>query len=233
MLLYAAMAAAAVALAVPAAASAADQWTDDHVPLEEGQTATQAFEGFLSFNAGVNGTFGCQETVLVEAAAGSHATVTKFDPTTSTCMGTGPAFTGCVLTDHTFNIVAAGWDLSFTTTPGKVTATSGDLTIHYEYEGCTSKLPTSHLEFGSVAVTPTLNRQDTITALTFEGFATSGVFLSGTFTPEGSPTLGLTTASIHRALLNARDPGNQRFPGGNESWTPKGCSRNPHYHVIS
>jgi hypothetical protein len=198
MLLLGAMALAAVAFAVPATASAADEWTDNHVPLQEGQTANQSFEGFLSFNAGPNGTFGCDVTVEIEAEGGSHATIKKFNPTTSTCKGTGPAFTNCELIADKSNVLSAGWDLSFTTTTagaGTLTATTGDLTIHNEYAGCTSGLPTSHLEFKSIAVTPTLDSKDTITGIHIGGVATTGPVASGTVVPEPADarTLGLTT----------------------------------------
>lgn len=184
-----------VVFAVPASASASDVWTDwngaEHATLGEGVTANQSFEGFLQFTAGAAGTFGCNVTVEVEAEGPAGGRITKFNPTTSSCVGTGPGFSGCVLKEDFNNIATAGWNIDVSTTPATVTAGSGNLTIRNVYSGCLSGNPGSHLEFASINVTPTLNGEGTITALTISGSSTVGVPAEGTVTPEGDLTLGI------------------------------------------
>jgi hypothetical protein len=188
MMLLAVAAAAIAAFVVPASASA-DVWTNGGAVLEGEETANQSYEGVLTFNAGeAVGTFGCQVTVEIEASAGSLGAITKFNPTTSTCSGT-KAFSGCVLKKDTSSI-ASGWHISIVSTPFTVTASSGNLTIHNEYEGCAGGQTTTHLEFKSVTATPEVVG-GIIQKITISGFATNGVFASGVLTAEGTATLGV------------------------------------------
>ena len=191
MMLFATTAAAIAAFAVPASASAADVWTDDHVELGEGETAAQPFEGFLQFSAAPFGTFGCEVTVVVEAEGPVSGTVTEFSPTTETCVGTGIFYDKCKLAGHSTNI-NDGWEIDVSTTPATVTRPGGNVTIRTAYASCPSGATGSHLEFASIAVTPTLNAEGTIVSLSIAGTATNGAIASGTVYPEIAPTLGLT-----------------------------------------
>jgi hypothetical protein len=202
-----------VAFAVPATASATDVWTDwnglKHETLGVGKTASQSFEGFLGFTTPspplpVKSSFGCNVTVEIRAEGPSGGKVTKFVPTTTECDGTG-IFAGCVLREDFSNIttidiiegeeeVTENWAIDVSPTPAKVTATSGDLTIHNIYQECPSGVTTSHLEFGSLVVTPNLTGEGTIAALSISAGATNGAtIVSGTVTPENGLTLGIET----------------------------------------
>jgi hypothetical protein len=188
------MALAAIAFSVPAMASAEPfTWTDRHVHLEEAEkTEPKPFEGRLEFTTGF-GSFGCDVTVLVVAEGPNKGTVTEFNPTTKTCSGTF-AFGGCVLTKDKTNI-EEGWHIEVTPSGlMHVTSTSGDLTIHNEYHGCAGGQVTSHLEFESATLTPTLDPEGTINHLHLSATDTSGtVTAHGSVTPEGEKTLGLAT----------------------------------------
>jgi len=185
MMLLAVAAAALVAFVVPASASA-DVWTDNHNTLEEGQTANQSFEGVLKFFAGPTTTFACNVTVEIEAEGPSGGRVTKFNPTTTECEGTG-GFAGCELEADSSNI-SEGWNINIASTPILVTASSGNITIHNEYAGCAA--PDTDLAFTSITVTPT-QVEGTITKLSISGTATNGAVAAGSVTPESSLTLGI------------------------------------------
>jgi hypothetical protein len=208
MMLLAISVGALVAFAVPATASATDVWTDwnglKHQTLGGGNTANQAFEGLIVFTTGlplpVESGFGCQVTVEIRAVGPSGGKVTKFNPTTKECVGTG-IYDGCTLKGDTTNIRTEEeeeffdrWSINVSETPATVTNTIGNLTFHYIYEGCPSGVTGSHLEFASISVTPTLNVDGTITALSLSGTATNGATkISGTVTPEAGLTLGVET----------------------------------------
>lgn len=190
MLLLVAMALAAVALAAPAIASA-EVWTDNDAPLEEEETASQAFEGTLTFTSGMIGSYSCQVTVEIVAEGPSNSSVPKFNPTTSSCSGTG-AFAGCELKEH-FTIpppetIPTTWEFTFT--PPRFLHTKAKLRFRYLFKGCF--ISESQLEFESLAATPTLNAGGTITSLALSGTATNGTTVaSGSIAPEGSLTLGI------------------------------------------
>jgi len=186
--LLAVMALVAVVVAIPASASA-DVWTDNGIQLGEGETANQSFEGFLQLNAGANGTLGCQVTVEIEAEGPSGGRITKFNPTTSTCEGT-KVFAGCVVTSDSSNI-GGGWNISSASTPLSVTAAGGlNLTLHVHFKSCFSALTTIHIEFGAWFLSVTLS-SGLISKLSVSGTSTTGVVISGSLTPESTPTLGL------------------------------------------
>jgi hypothetical protein len=206
MMLLAISVGALVAFAVPATASATDVWTNNDSTLVG--SANQSFEGVLQFTTPspplpVHTTFGCRVTVEIEAVAPSGGKILKFARTTSECEGTG-VFTGCVLKEDFTNIeieeeevFIKNWNIDVSTTPATVKANTGNLTIHNVYVGCLSGLTTSHLEFPSISVTPTLNAQGTITKLDIHALATNGVTTTfGTLTPEnlaGEAKLGIET----------------------------------------
>lgn len=180
-----------VACAVPTAASASE-WTEwngwEHAPLGESGFASESFEGFVQFTvaAPTHSSFGCQVTVLIEAEGASGGLVTAFNPTTSTCKGTG-LFAGCVLKGHTQDIP---WDIDISGSP-TITSWLNNIIIRSYYQGCTFGILESTLEFSSLSAAFTLNGGGTIEAMQLSGTSTSGVVLSGTLTPEFGPSLGL------------------------------------------
>lgn len=176
----------AIAVVSPVSALA-DEWTDAGTVLGEAETLSESYEGSLTLSAGLVGTFTCEVTIVVEAEGPSNATLTKFNPTTSSCSGT-KAFAGCVLTNDGSNI-SSGWHIT-SMTPLVITSTGGDITIHYQYSNCLGGQSTSHVDFGSWPGTFEVNGV-VITKLNISAVATSGVALSGAFVPEGTPTLGL------------------------------------------
>ncbi len=197
MMLLAMAVAAIAAFAVPASASAATDWTHNDVLVPAGSNFSQSFEGKLSFTVAppivpVHSTYGCQVTIEINVTGPTAATVKKFNPTTSTCEGTG-VFAGCKLKADKNNIPAAGWAIENLVTDLAVKhPTAGtDLTIFNEYEGCA--VPSSDLEFKEVTVTPTLNAGKTITSLAISGTSTTGAVASGSLGLDvpSVPTLGL------------------------------------------
>jgi hypothetical protein len=191
MMLLAVMALAATAFAVPASASA-DTWADNGVAIEEAEEVVQPYEGFLQFNTGATGVFGCQVTAVVVTNGPHAATITQFSPTTSTCEGT-LAFKGCKLIKDVSNVP---WDVSNATTPLVVTAPKKEekpqnITISNEYEkgSCAGGQTTSHLEFASINIA--VEGTNPIKKLTISGKSTVGVPAEGSLTPEGTATLGI------------------------------------------
>jgi hypothetical protein len=190
--ILASLALGALAFAIPASASAEATWTDTHVHVGEGEkTDEKPFEGFLEFFAGGENTFGCQVTVKVIVEGPNKGEVTSFQPTTTECVGKG-VFVGCQIEEHTAN---TPWDLDLTENE-TITVTprppAEDLTLHNEYkEGCA--VPTTHVEFPSTTLTPTLDEEGTITSLSLIGTATTGAVFAGTLAPEGEKTLGIAT----------------------------------------
>lgn len=195
-LLLASMAVAAIAFAAPASASAEWTFTDfrdnEHKHVETNQHFEQAFEGFLGFST-VVGTYQCEVTVKVTTTGPNSAKVKEFNVTTPTCEGTG-FFAGCELANDSNNLGETTWTINLTTSDGvmHVKRHAGDLTIFNEYkEGCFFE--TSHLEFGEVTLTPTLDGEGTFSKLTLSGTDTSGnVTAFGSVEPENGPTLGMT-----------------------------------------
>jgi len=171
---------------VPAFASA-DSWADNGVALAAGEQITQSYEGFVQFNTGPTGAFGCQVTVTMMTNGPNAAQITKFSPTTSTCEGT-TAFKGCKLVKDSSNLP---WDVSSAATPLVVTRAGGNITFHNEYEAgtCTGKQTTSHLEFKEVKLA--VEGTNPITKLTVSGKSTAGISLEGSLIPEGTATLGI------------------------------------------
>jgi hypothetical protein len=176
-----------VAFAAPASALAATDWTHNGSVVSEPVDLTETFEGELRFFAGVSDSFGCQVTVKATVTGPTSAELTEFNPTTSSCSGTGK-FAGCVLIADSNN---APWTVTNGATTLSVTKTGGNVTVFNEYEaGCSEA--TSHLEFTSVTVTPTLNGSGVITKLTISGTATNGAVAAGSVEPEvGTTLLGL------------------------------------------
>jgi len=176
----------AITVVSPVSASA-DEWTDAGTVLGESETLSESYEGVLTLSAGLAGTFSCEVTVVVEAEGPSNATLTKFNPTTSSCSGT-KAFAGCVLTNEGSNL-SSGWHVT-SMTPLVITSTGGDITIQYQYSNCLGGQSASHADFGSWPGTFEVHGV-VITKLNISAVATSGVALSGALVPEGTPTLGI------------------------------------------
>ena len=186
MMLLASALAALVAFAVPATASA-DTWAHNGVALSPEQDMTQSYEGFLQFNTGATGTFGCDVTIKITTNGPHAAQVTEFNPTTGTCVGT-VAFKGCKLIADKSNVP---FNVSNAATPLSVTKAGGNITIHNEYEAgsCAGKQTTSHLEFATISAA--VEGTNPITKLTISGTSTVGVPASGALTPEPTATLGI------------------------------------------
>jgi hypothetical protein len=175
------------AMLMGAALAAITAWVAPSVqaaPLQfnEGQ---ESYEGKLSFHAPppFKGTFGCDVTVTVEAEGGTTATVTQFTPTTSTCAGT-ELFAGCKLKAHESS---APFAVHTTTTDLVITDSPGNIVIKNTYEGCSSGLPGSTLEFTSVTGTQTNTvggNRGKIHTIEIHGTSTSGSVVTGTVTAE-------------------------------------------------
>jgi len=181
-----------VAFAVPATASAADQWTYEDAVIPNGTEVAESYEGFLQFTSPspplpVHSTFGCQVTVVIaaEGTAGGtgHAEVVEFNPTTTECTGTG-VFTGCHLIGDTSN---PPWTVDIHASDLKVT---GPITTHNEYTSCPVGSETN-LAFESVTAQTTSTTAG-IQTIHIHGVATNGVTTtSGTFHAEGEGLLGV------------------------------------------
>jgi hypothetical protein len=195
--IVASLALAAVALAVPTAASAQQlTWTHDHVLLGENDEVEQHLEGRLKFAAAgaENNNFSCVVTVTLVAEGEHHGTVTKFEPTTETCIGEG-AFTGCTLTSHNSDVP---WTVETTGTSLRITDdVAGDMTVQNVYHGCALGIPGSHLDIGAAIVTPdqtgegTTIETATVTAVGVSTPSTNIVVTGELHLHEGGPTLGL------------------------------------------
>jgi hypothetical protein len=186
--LLASMALALVAFIAPAAAQAEG-------PTIEG---TGRYEGTFSFKVllgpAAGSEFECHQ-VTVELVGNvppdTTATVTKFNPTTSTCTGTG-IFTNCTLAgDHNNLPWIAHSDTDHTLT---VTKPEGDITIKNTYDGAGCTQTESHVEFGSWKVTPA-ETEGEITSLSVHGVTTNtAVTTAGTLHKEpNEPAITLTT----------------------------------------
>lgn len=199
MMLLAGMAVAAIAFAAPASAMAqhGTHWTDNHEVIEPSVTREAPFEGFLDFtiappNVPVHSTFGCEVTGIIQATGPTNGQITKFAPTTNTCVGTG-IFAKCELETHTANVP---WTVTNTTADLDVTKPGGDVTINNVYKNCAAgAIPPSDPEFASITVDPTIDPDTTITSLAITGVDTKGaVTATGSIAPEpGTSTLGLVT----------------------------------------
>jgi len=183
-----AMAVAAVAaFAVPASASAAStHWTDNDVVVGNNVDITAPFEGEFGFTAGSN-TYKCNVTIVITVTGPTSAEITRYEPTTGSCVGTG-VFANCTLKAHRNNVP---WSITSNATDLTIAKVEGNVTIKHEYSGCL--VPSSHLEFPKIIATPTLNAGGTITSIALAGTSTTGAVESGSLAPEGSPTLGLVT----------------------------------------
>jgi len=179
MMLLASAVAALAAFAIPATASA-DTWADNGVAIMAGADITQSYEGFLQFNTGPLGVYGCEFTATVTTNGPHAATITKFAPTTEPCVGT-IAFEGCTLIGHTSN---TPWDLGNATTPLAASKAGGNITMHFEYKAktCRGTQTTSHLEFSSLSIA--VEGTNPITKLTVSGKSTTGIPISGSLVPE-------------------------------------------------
>jgi len=185
MILMAAIAALGVMAVSASGASAATEWTDNGTVVKSGVDLTQTFEGFLKFEVKGAGTFGCETTVKATVKGPLSAEITEFNPTTSTCVGTG-AFVGCKLTADKSNVP---WTITNGTTTLTATKTGGNITITNTYnEGC-ALFGSPPLEFASITITPA--GTNPITSLSISGTLTSGGVASGSVTPESTKTLGL------------------------------------------
>jgi hypothetical protein len=182
----ASLAVAGVSLAAPTSA-AADQWADNGVSIGSGVQITQAYEGYLVINTGATGQFECEATITLQTNGPSAAQVTSFN-TTTTCFGT-VAFKDCQLIAEKFNLP---WTVNNFLTPLKVTGPGVEnVRLHNEYSvnSCAGKQTTSQLEFAVLNIQT--EGTNPITKLTISGKSTSGVPISGSLLPEGTPTLGL------------------------------------------
>jgi hypothetical protein len=179
---------AVAALCLPAVASA-DQWADNGKAIGAGVHIGESYEGFVQFNAGAVGTFGCDVTMLLDTEGPTSAFVTTFTPTTSTCKGT-VAFAGCkAIADST----KTPWHVDNALTPLLATGVGGNVAFNFSFQAgsCAGKQTQSFIEFLSVRLA--VEGTNPITKLTISGTATSGISISGSLTPEfpAAPTLGI------------------------------------------
>jgi hypothetical protein len=176
------------ALAIPASA-AADSWAVGGTVLQPGEVIEQPYEGFLQFNTGATGTFGCDVTAVIKTNGPHAAEITTFTPTTSTCVGT-VAFKGCKVIKDTNNL---SWDINNLTTPLVVTKPAGKITFHYEFEknSCAAKHVTSHLEFNEINLA--VEGTNPITNFTVSGKSTTGIPLGGNLKVEEPMVLGIAS----------------------------------------
>ena len=186
MLLLASMALAAMAVAIPAAASAEPAlWTHEHKVLTSG-TPSSPYEGFAKFEIPGVFSFGCEITVRLQAEPGTTGTVTEFKVTTTTCKGTGAAAACELGGDHPENLP---WTVHTTTHDLEIT----DVTILNTYKaGCGLGAQTT-LHFPKI--TAEIDNATTIHSVTLSGVATNTAVASGTLTIESPDvaTIGIQT----------------------------------------
>lgn len=171
------MALAAVALSVPAAASASGTWTDDHDKLRK--DGVLKLTGKVTFALPGVFSFGCDVHIEAKLTASygkgtgvktGTGHVEKYEATTDTCVGTG-LLTGCQLqSDSTTNL------------PLMLTATKTDIDVvdkakhHLQFSSC--PISSAQLEFGPTTLH--LNNAETFSEVEIEGSTESGVLASGT-----------------------------------------------------
>ncbi len=189
MMLLALAAAALVAFAVPASASAANEWIGNH---------EDTLTGKLSFGNPAAGQtkFGCETNTTLDVFGGtSTGEVTAFTPTTATCSGEG-AFAGCTLTKDETTLptvlgtsqvkvhITAATTMKLTTPPGN------PIVLHNTYGGgClieSSTLTVSELHLKAAA--------DNLTDVTVSGVAVSHVTIGGVVQP---PTNVAVFGTLH------------------------------------
>jgi hypothetical protein len=167
-------------------------WTAyDLITLEEGETVSEPFEGSFSFNGGNFGSYECDVTIEIEAEGPAQGRVTKFSPTTSSCHGSS-FFFGCRLEADSSNVGEwEGWPISLGGGYITVSIWPGKITLSNTYDK-KCPIPSSHLEFSLLSLSPGLNGEGTITSLSLSGTSTSGIPVTGFFLPEGEhPALGI------------------------------------------
>jgi len=169
MMLFASMALAAIAFAVPATASALE-WT--HEGAKFAGTAEDTLSGKISFGNPEAGKtkFGCIAHAGVSANGGlPTGSVTSFTPTTETCEGEG-LFAGCELVSDSTTGLPAGISITGTNT---LTLSNATIVIHNEYNAACpvakSTLTVSHLTMTGT--------NSILTDVTVSGLATSHVTL--------------------------------------------------------
>jgi hypothetical protein len=182
-----------VAFAAPTVASA-HNWTSGGAKLEKGATASETYEGVLSFTTPapplpVESSFGCEVTVAVEVTGTGggtgHGEVTEFNPTTASCAGTG-VFKGCTLANDVSN---PPWDVDILATNLRV---NGPVTITNTYAaGCPAGAG-SELTFGPIAGATTNGGGGGIEKITISGLASNGLTVtSGTLHAESGEVIGV------------------------------------------
>jgi hypothetical protein len=177
-------------------------WTYDGGTIEEQVVVSESYEGRFEFTTPppavpVHTTFGCNVTITVQVTGTEdgtgHAEVTTYNPTTSTCTGTG-AFTGCVLVNDVAN---PSWtvDINKADTAaepsfaGDLTITGPVTTINTYAAGC--PVGGSELTFANITATTASNAAG-IQSISISAKATNGFSVSsGTLQAEAEGLLGV------------------------------------------
>lgn len=180
-LLFATVALAAAALAVPASASAG-KWKDKGVFLNAGEHATLAFSGKVELEyKNATNVLTCNASLTLTAEGGETGTITKFDLETASCSGVG-IFAKCTVSKDKFSTLP----LVVHTTAVGFEITKPELNI--EYAGC--PLESSVQSFPSVLATA--NKLEPIASVTLFGADSLGVtFLKGSLNAADPKTLGI------------------------------------------
>jgi len=184
-LLLTATALVALAFTVPASASANPlTWKDNGVVLKAGEHATLTFTGQLAEEYLSHlSTFSCEWNMTLTAEGGHTGTITKFEPVTKSCSGTGK-FVNCTLdTDKVSTLPAV---VHTTTTDLEITG----ITIEYFFAGTGCANTSLTTIFKKITATP--NKLDPIASIFLSGVDVTGShFLNGTLKAANPNTLGL------------------------------------------
>ena len=175
----------ALAFTVPASASANPlTWKDNGVVLKAGEHATLTFTGQLAEEYLSHlSTFSCEWNMTLTAEGGHTGTITKFEPVTKSCSGTGK-FVNCTLdTDKVSTLPAV---VHTTTTDLEITG----ITIEYFFAGTGCANTSLTTIFKKITATP--NKLDPIASIFLSGVDVTGShFLNGTLKAANPNTLGL------------------------------------------
>jgi len=178
-MLLASMALATAALAAPAAQA---EWLHNGAPLKA--NATVNLSGTAGFAAPFGlGTYTCTVHATLVAEPGSTGKVTKFEPTTNTCVGTG-ILANCKLKSHSSNVPMI---VHANTTVRTISITNA--TIKNVYEGANCSQTETHLLFSTVTATP--DNGSSISSVKLSGTATNGTTVSGTLNVTPAKTYGI------------------------------------------
>ncbi|HEV7769188.1 MAG TPA: hypothetical protein VGO66_00845 [Solirubrobacterales bacterium] len=185
--LLASMALIALAFALPASASAYTEWTYNGAPLEEGEVASQSFEGKFSWWILQLGKYSCDVSVEIEAEGFTGGWVSSFLQDAESCSGT-LFWGGCQLVAYPNSLGGAKVDVA--SSPPKVSNPGEKVEILDVFEGCQAPWRTMKVPYFDMVTT--LDEEGRIASITLQSYDQFGLpVVIGPLTPAESPELGL------------------------------------------